>query len=102
MRLLVFFDLPVQEKLERREAAQFRNFLLKDGFYMVQYSVYCRICSNVEAAKTHEQRILRNLPHHGSVRLMIVTDKQYGDMRILLGTDHPNDKFLDEDMISFF
>jgi len=33
--MLVFFDLPVKNKAQRREAARFRNFLVKDGFYMV-------------------------------------------------------------------
>ena len=31
MRMIVFFDLPVQTKTERRHATAFRNFLLKDG-----------------------------------------------------------------------
>ena len=39
MRLLVMFDLPVTEKEERKAAARFRNFLLKDGYYMMQFSV---------------------------------------------------------------
>lgn len=37
MRMLVFFDIPVKTKRERRIAAAFRNFLLKDGYHMVQY-----------------------------------------------------------------
>ena len=43
MRILVFFDLPVKTKKERREAARFRNFLLTDGYHMIQYSVYARV-----------------------------------------------------------
>ena len=43
MRIIVFFDLPVKTKKERRNATQFRNFLIKDGFYMMQYSVYARV-----------------------------------------------------------
>ena len=35
MRILVFFDLPVKTKPQRRKATQFRNFLIKDGYYMV-------------------------------------------------------------------
>lgn len=40
MRIIVFFDLPVVNKKERKVYAQFRKFLLKDGYDMVQYSVY--------------------------------------------------------------
>ena len=36
MRLIVMFDLPVKTKKQSKEATAFRNFLLKDGFYMVQ------------------------------------------------------------------
>ena len=44
MWLFVFFDLPTHTKTERRHAAQFRKALEKDGFAMMQYSVYVRHC----------------------------------------------------------
>ena len=78
MRMIVFFDLPVAEKEERRAATKFRNFLIKDGFQMVQFSVY-------DSVATHEKRIESNLPPNGSIRLLIITEKQYESMRILLG-----------------
>ena len=37
MWMLVLFDLPVIEKNERKEASQFRKFLLDNGFSMVNY-----------------------------------------------------------------
>lgn len=43
MRIIVFFDLPVTTKAKRRAASQFRQFLLKDGYQMLQLSVYTRI-----------------------------------------------------------
>ena len=46
MRVAVFFDLPTNTKAERRAATQFRKFLLDDGFDMLQYSVYARLCPN--------------------------------------------------------
>ena len=46
MWLFVFFDLPTTTKTERRHAAQFRKALEKDGFSMMQYSVYVRHCSS--------------------------------------------------------
>ena len=36
MRVLIFFDLPVTTKKLRRDYAQFRKALLKDGFMMLQ------------------------------------------------------------------
>ena len=39
MRMLVFFDLPVVTKSERRAYTVFRRFLLNDGYDMIQFSV---------------------------------------------------------------
>ena len=43
MRLMVFFDLPVVLKADRRAYTVFRRFLLNDGYDMLQFSVYGRI-----------------------------------------------------------
>ena len=102
MRLLVFFDLPVTTAKERKEATQFRNFLVKDGFYMLQFSVYSRICNTIEAAKMHEDRISKVVPKTGSVRSLIVTEKQYTSMRILVGNLKKKEKRVKSSQISFF
>ncbi|WP_334082272.1 CRISPR-associated endonuclease Cas2, partial [Helicobacter typhlonius] len=44
MRVLVMFDMPTCSKKERKDYARFRKNLIKDGFMMLQYSVYMRIC----------------------------------------------------------
>lgn len=40
--LVAMFDLPVDTKEARRHYTQFRNALLKQGFTMLQFSVYAR------------------------------------------------------------
>ena len=85
MRILVFFDLPVKTKANRREAARFRKFLLNDGYHMLQYSVYARVCAGTDAVTKHRARIRDNLPDNGAIRLMVVTEKQYESIDILLG-----------------
>lgn len=85
MWLIIFFDLPVKTKEQKRQATQFRNFLLNDGYLMLQYSVYSRTCRAQDAVDKHLKRALDNLPRTGSVRGLQVTDKQYSRMRILLG-----------------
>ena len=102
MRILVFFDLPVKSKYERREATQFRNFLIKDGFYMIQFSLYGRLCNTIESAKLHENRVSANAPKSGSIRSMIVTEKQYSTMSILRGGKKKKEKSIKENQISFF
>ena len=85
MRLLVFFDLPMVTKAEKRAYVQFRKFLLNDGYDMIQWSVYGRIISGKDSETKHMARLSDNLPPEGSVRCMTVTEKQYASMRILIG-----------------
>ena len=83
--LFVFFDLPVGTKAQRRDATRFRNFLKDDGFMMLQYSVYARVCRGEDGATKHVARVTRSLPGQASVRALQVTDHQYGRMRLLFG-----------------
>lgn len=91
MWLFIFFDLPVGTKAERRSATRFRNFLKDDGFMMLQYSVYARVCRGDDGVTKHIARVTRRLPSAGSVRALHVTDRQYGRMRLLLGEVHPTE-----------
>lgn len=102
MRLMVFFDIPVKTKEERKQATQFRKRLIDDGFYMVQFSVYARLCNTIENAKEHEARLKNYLPFCGSVRSMIITEKQYSSISILVGKPLKKDKKVHENQISFF
>lgn len=85
MRLLVFFDLPVVSKADRRAYTVFRRFLLNDGYDMIQFSVYGRILNGRDAEDKHMQRLIANLPSDGSIRVLSVTEKQYASMKLLVG-----------------
>lgn len=85
MRILVFFDLPVKTAQNRREATRFRKFLLNDGYHMLQYSVYARVCNGWDAVQKHRARIRENLPDNGAIRLLVITEKQFESIDILLG-----------------
>lgn len=97
--LFVFFDLPVGTKGERRVATRFRNFLKDDGYMMLQWSVYARVCRGEEAVDKHVQRVTKNLPSKGSVRALQVTDKQYARMRLMLGEAKKNEKVAPQQMV---
>ena len=85
MWLFVFFDLPTETKKDRRNASQFRNNLLKDGFSMMQYSVYVRHCASSESTDVHEKRIYYLLPPLGKVSVLRITDKQFGNIQNFWG-----------------
>ena len=92
MRILVFFDLPVKTKSQRRAATRFRNFLLGDGYHMVQYSVYARICNGVDSVAVHKNRLYQAVPTRGAVRMLVITEKQYNHLEILLGSSTVYDR----------
>ena len=85
MRLMVFFDLPMVTRTEKRAYTQFRKFLLNDGYDMIQFSVYGRILYGTDAEEKHMKRLLANLPPEGSVRILTVTEKQFASMKLLVG-----------------
>lgn len=85
MWVLVLFDLPVVTKEQRKRYADFRKRLLKRGFIMLQFSVYARPCPSDENAQVHKERIQRILPVEGEVRILMLTDKQFGRMECFYG-----------------
>lgn len=97
--MMVFFDLPVGAKAQRNAATRFRKFLKDDGYLMLQWSVYARVCRGEEAADKHLTRVTRNLPKEGSIRALQVTDKQYARMRLLLGKAEKNEKVAAQQMV---
>ena len=76
------FDLPMDTRKARREYTRFRKTLLTEGFSMLQLSVYARYCPSEEATCAHFRRIWGVLPPAGQVRLLCVTDRQFGKMEV--------------------
>ena len=90
MWLMVIFDLPTKTRKERLYANRFRNFLIKDGYVRLQWSVYGRICNGQERVDKHLKRVQSNLPPKGNVRALQLTDRQFGNMKFLLGQPKKN------------
>ncbi|CAM3282402.1 CRISPR-associated endonuclease Cas2 [Filibacter tadaridae] len=94
MRLIVFFDLPVVEASDRRQYTKFRKFLLKDGYIMLQYSVYMRICNGEDAVQKHMNRLHSRIPRvNGAIRCLKITERQFENMEILLGVKAVEEDF---------
>lgn len=86
MRMLVFFDLPTLTAADKRAYVLFRRFLLKDGYDMLQWSVYGRMVNGADDEEKHLKRLVANLPQQGSIRYLKISEKQFVAMQILLGT----------------
>ena len=102
MRVLLMFDVPTKSKKEQKYAAKFRNELIKLGFFMMQYSVYMRICKGISSAKASVNAVRRILPPCGNVRTIIITEKQFDNMEILLGNPSFNESANDDKNIVLF
>lgn len=102
MRLIVFFDLPVTTVTKRKAANQFRTFLQKDGYQMLQFSVYARIVRGRDALQKHYKRLSQHLPEEGSVRCLEVTEKQYSSMKLCLGEKTIQEKKINSAQLLLF
>jgi CRISPR-associated protein Cas2 len=85
MWLFAMFDLPVDTPKARKRYSQFRRVLLGEGFSMLQYSVYARYCASEEMATAYRDRVRTAIPSDGHVRILSVTDRQFGKMENYLG-----------------
>jgi CRISPR-associated protein Cas2 len=88
MWLVAMFDLPVTTKKARKAYARFRKTLLDRGFTMLQYSVYARYCPSEETSDVHRRHVEKHLPDAGQVRLIAITDHQFGKMEVFFGKNH--------------
>ena len=85
MWVIVLFDLPTDTSEARKQYTNFRKSLLDDGFRMMQYSVYIRHSASDENALVHAKRIKSSLPPDGEVRIIQITDKQFGKIEVFYG-----------------
>ena len=85
MRVLVFFDLPVGTAAERKAYARFRKGLVKDGFLMLQESVYCKLALNPTAARSIMDAVRARGPDKGMIQMLVITEKQFSRMELVLG-----------------
>ena len=85
MWLFACFDLPVDSKEARKQYTRFRNSLIKQGFTMLQFSVYARFCASEESGEIHRKKVRAALPPDGQVRIISITDKQFGKMEVYYG-----------------
>lgn len=85
MWLFAMFDLPVDKPELRREYAQFRAALLRQGFTMLQYSVYVHYVASEDTEEVLRRKVHGALPSHGQVRIVSVTDRQFEKMETYVG-----------------
>lgn len=85
MRVLVFFDLPTETTEDRREYSRFRKRLIKNGYIMLQESVYVKLALNQTYSEKFVEEIKKNKPSKGLVQVLVITEKQYSKMKSFMG-----------------
>ncbi len=101
MWLIAMYDLPVETIENRRDYTRFRKALVKDGFIMLQFSVYARFIASEEAADAHRKTVKSCIPPYGQVRLMAVTDHQFAKMEVFYGKKPQKPEDIPEQILLF-
>lgn len=99
MRMLVFFDLPTETAEDRRNYRRFRSGLIKNGFIMLQESVYCKLLMNSTADHYVREAVRKIRPPRGTVQMLTITEKQFSGIEYLVGEYHSDMISTDERMI---
>lgn len=84
MRILIFFDLPTETAKDRKAYSKFRKFLIKEGFVMMQESVYVKLVLNNSITNSIREKIERNKPAKGLIQSLIITEKQFNSMEYII------------------
>lgn len=95
MRVIVMFDLPVVTASDKREYSRFRKYLIKNGFLMMQESIYCKLAQNSTVADAIVENVRKNKPISGLVQAMKITEKQFSKIEYIVGEN--SSEVLDSD-----
>ena len=107
MRVMVFFDLPTITDKNRHDYRKFRQFLVQEGFIMMQESVYTKLVlwtkQTVCLGRTHglfglngtmvnlmKNKIRKNKPQEGLVEMLVITEKQFSGIEYVSGGEQKN------------
>lgn len=93
--LLVMFDLPTDTIEERRKATRFRADLLRDGYLMIQYSVYARPAVSLDTKEKCISYLRKINPKTGDIRCFFITDIQWKQMIFICDRTRPSKRRID-------
>lgn len=85
VRIIIFFDLPTETLVDRRNYSRFRKLLLRAGFFMMQESVYSKLVLNSTVSESFKNLIRREKPPKGLVQMLMITEKQYASIENIVG-----------------
>ncbi len=93
MRMLLLFDLPNIESYEKKEYVKFRKCLIRNGYTMMQFSVYVKCVNTQSKVEQEVAKIKKFIPTKGNIRIITVTESQYANMYMILGNKKINEVY---------
>ena len=85
MRMIIFFDLPSVTYADQKEYNKFHKFLIKNGYIMMQESVYTKLTLNNSIVWIEKYKLKKNKPPKGLVQLLVINEKQFSRIEYLVG-----------------
>ncbi len=101
MWLFVMFDVPAKTRAERKRYTTFRRSLLSVGFTQLQFSVYARYFPTEESSESTRRQIAKAIPPDGHVRILRITDRQFGKMESFVGKKQVSNEQVPEQLLLF-
>jgi CRISPR-associated protein Cas2 len=104
MWLMIMFDLPTKTKKDKKRYHWFHDELVKEGYIRIQYSIYAKVFASPESAFFGRQRITKFVKINikkGNIRMIIFTDKQFANMKVLIGEQSEEEQNAPKQLLLF-
>lgn len=90
MRMILFFDLPTLSSKHQKAYRVFLKNIKKNGFYMLQESVYVKMALNQQVVDSTMNKLKEYTPDEGNILVLTITEKQFSAIKILIGETKTN------------
>ena len=94
--LMVMFDLPVAEKTHQKAYRKFKNHLLKNGYRIIQKSLYVKLLHNISNSQTEILKVKFAAPSDGNIQLLPLSLANFKKMTSVCGVPFDMEFFSDD------
>lgn len=74
-----------------------KKHILSLGYFMIQYSVYCKNISVHTQFDSEIKKLSSKIPNRANIRILLLTENQYQNMIILSGEKSLNEIYNERD-----
>ncbi|MCV3753584.1 CRISPR-associated endonuclease Cas2 [Mycoplasma enhydrae] len=96
MKIIIMYDISTEND-NLPFSNKFRNSLIKMGYHRMQYSIYVKTIGFQTVYNYEKERLMKIIPPKSNVRVLLVTEKQYANIDILMGEKSINEYYNDKE-----